>query len=37
LKYGRHQIKFRLHVFPFLPGHELTDKVVADLINQYSN
>ena len=23
--------------FPFLPGHELTDKVVADIINQYSN
>jgi len=23
--------------FPFLPGYELTDKVVADIINQYSN
>ena len=23
--------------FPFLPGYELTDKVVADIINKYSN
>ena len=23
--------------FPFLPGFELTDKVVADIINKYSN
>ena len=23
--------------FPFLPGYELTDQVVADIINKYSN